>query len=308
MSVPLHPALQEMVAAAALLPAPHTLPVEVVRAGAAKRYAALPRPPVAAVEDRHLPGPRGELMVRIYRPDLAPGRPVIVFFHGSGFCICSVETHDGLARHLCRASGMIVVSVEYALAPEHPFPAGPEDSLAATRWAMRSAAGFGGDPARVALAGDSAGATMAVASALRLRDGGEPLPRAMLLIYPVTDHPSAGMPSYSERGSGCGLTRETMEWFWRHYLPDPGAAPPALAAPNRAADLSRLPPAYVITAEYDPLRDEGAAFAGRLAAAGTPTRHVHYADANHGFMSYCGVVDRADEALAAACAWLRGTV
>ncbi len=304
----LHPALQQMVDAAALLPAPHTLPVEVVRAGAAKRYATLPRPELAAVEDRLIPGPRGDLMVRIYRPALQPGLPLIVFFHGSGFCICSVETHDGLARHLSRASGMIVVSVEYALAPEHPFPAGPDDSFAATRWAMRNAAGFGGDPARVALAGDSAGATMAVVSALRLRDAGEPMPQAMVLMYPVTDHPSAGMPSYAERGTGCGLTRETMLWFWNHYLPDADAAPHPHAAPNRAADLSRLPPAYVITAEYDPLRDEGKAFADRLAAAGTPVTHRRYADANHGFMSYCGVVDRADQALEAGCAWLRDAV
>ena len=141
----LHPALQAMVDAAAALPAMHTLPVDVVRAGAAARYKAVPRPDVAHVEDRAVPGPRGPIPVRIYRPDLEPGRPVIVFFHGSGFVICSVETHDGLARQLCRRSGMIVVSVDYALAPENKFPAAPQDCLAATRWVFAHARDFGGD-------------------------------------------------------------------------------------------------------------------------------------------------------------------
>lgn len=188
----LHPALQAMVDAAAALPAMHTLPVDVVRAGAAARYKAVPRPDVAHVEDRAVPGPRGPIPVRIYRPDLEPGRPVIVFFHGSGFVICSVETHDGLARQLCRRSGMIVVSVDYALAPENKFPAAPQDCLAATRWVFAHARDFGGDPARIALAGDSVGGTMSAVTAIRLRDAGEPAPRAMLLMYPVTDHPSGG--------------------------------------------------------------------------------------------------------------------
>lgn len=301
----LHSQLRAILDAAAGLPPMHTLPVEAVRAGTAARYAAIPCPDVAAVEDRTIPGPRGPVPVRIYRPDLEPDAPVTVFFHGSGFVICSVETHDALARHLCLRSRSIVVSVDYALAPENRFPAGPDDSLAAVRWVAANAGSFGGDPARVALAGDSAGATMAIVSAMRLREAGEPMPRAMLLMYPVTDHPTAGMPSYTERGSGFGLTRDAMEWFWGHYLADPADAAHPYAAPNRAADLSGLPPAYVITAEYDPLRDEGAAFAERLLGAGVPAVHVRYADANHGFMSLVGVLDRADEALRVGCDWLR---
>jgi acetyl esterase len=304
----LHPKLQEMVDAAAALPAMHTLPVDVVRKGAATRYLAVPRVDVASVEDRLIPGPRGPVPVRIYRPDAEPGRPVALFFHGSGFVICSVETHDGLARQLCRRSGMIVVSVDYALAPENPFPAGPDDSLAATRWVMANAADFGGDPARIALTGDSAGGTMAIVTALRLREAGLPMPRAMFLMYPVTDHHEAGMPSYAERGTGCGLTRDGMAWFWGHYLPDASLAANPHVAPNRERDLSGLPPTYVITAEYDPLRDEGKLFADRLAAAGVAARHVRYADANHGFMSWVGLIDRSDEALEAGCAWLRGVV
>jgi acetyl esterase len=302
----LHPRLQEMLDAAAALPAMHTLPVEVVRKGAAARYLAVPKGEVAAVEDRLIPGPRGPLPVRIYRPDLRQGLPVLVFFHGSGFVICSVETHDGLARQLCMRAGMIVVSVDYALAPENPFPAGPDDSLAATRWVMANAAEFGGDPARIALAGDSAGGTMAIVTALRLREAALPMPRAMFLMYPVTEHPAAALPSYAERGAGWGLTREGMEWFWGHYLPDPALAAHPHVAPNRAESLSGLPPSYVITAEYDPLRDEGRLFAERLAVAGVAVRHVHYGDVNHGFMSWVGLVDRADEALQAGSEWLRG--
>lgn len=304
----LHPKLQEMVDAGAALPAMHTLPVDVVRKGAAARYLAVPKVDVALVEDRLIPGPRGPVPIRIYRPDMEPGRPVALFFHGSGFVICSVETHDGLARQLCRRGGMIVVSVDYALAPENPFPAGPDDSLAATRWVMENASSFGGDPGRIALTGDSAGGTMAIVTALRLREAGLPMPRAMFLMYPVTEHHAAGMPSYAERGAGCGLTREGMEWFWGHYLPDASLAVHPHVAPNRERDLSGLPPAYVITAEYDPLRDEGKVFADGLAAAGVPAQHVRYGDANHGFMSWVGLIDRADEALQAGCDWLRGAV
>lgn len=306
--MPLHPQIQAMLDAAAGLPPMHTLPVDVIRAGALARYAAIPRAEVAHVEDRVIPGQRGTVPVRIYRPDLVPGRPVTMFFHGSGFVICSVETHDALARQICRRSGTIVVSVDYALAPESKFPAGPDDSLAATRWVMAHAASFGGDPARIALAGDSAGGTMAVVTAMRLRDAGEAVPRAMFLMYPVTDHPASGMPSYTERGSGCGLTRDAMEWFWNHYLADASDALHPHAAPNRATDLSGLPAAYVITAEYDPLRDEGAAFAARLAAAGNPAVHVRYADANHGFMSWVGILDRAEDAVQGGCDWLKGVV
>lgn len=305
---PLHPMIRSMLDKAAGLPPMQTVPVDTIRAGDMARYAAVPRPEVAHVEDRHIDGPRGPVMVRIYRPDLSDGRPVIVFFHGSGFVICSVDTHDGFCRQMCLKTGMIVVSVDYALAPENKFPAGPDDALAATRWVAANAAQFGGDTSRIALAGDSAGGTMAAVTALRLRaQGGVPI-AAQLLIYPVTDHYSAEHPSWRERGSGYGLTADGMRWFWDLYLNDPveGAHPDA--SPARAEDLSGLPPAYIITAEYDLLRDEGEHFATRLETADVPVSRVRYPDVNHGFMNWVGLMDRSDEALDAACDWLRATI
>jgi acetyl esterase len=308
--MPLHPVIQTMLDKAANLPPLQSLPVATIRAGDLARYAPVPRPEVGQVEDRSCPGPRGPVAIRIYRPagpDAGP-LPVIVFFHGSGFVICSIDTHDGLCRQLCNRSGMIVVSVDYALAPEQKFPAAPDDCLAATQWVAANAPGFGGDPARLVLAGDSAGGNLAAVTALRLRDSGGPAVRAQLLMYPVTDHYSAGMESYTSRGTGYGLTAAAMEWFWNHYLNDPSEGASPDASPNRAADLSGLPAAYVITAEYDLLRDEGAVFARRLQAAGTPAVLVNYSDANHGFMSWVGVIDTADHALQAACDWLKATV
>lgn len=302
--MPLHPLLQKMVDAAAELPPLEVFTPQQVRAGDDARFAVVPRPEVAHVEDRMIPGPRGDIRVRIYRPDMDDGHPVIAFFHGSGFCICSIDTHDGLCRQLCLRARAVVVSVDYALAPENKFPAGIEDSIAATKWIAANAAGVGGDPARLVVAGDSAGGTMAIVTALRLRDeGGSPI-AAQILIYPVTDYPDPAPPSYYERGEGCGLTANGMRWFWGHYLNDPSERSHPDASPLRADTLAGLPPAYVITAEYDLLRDEGEAFARRLEAAGVETRLVRYSDMNHGFMSLVGLVDRSDEALTAACDWL----
>ena len=300
----LHPTIQAMLdAVASTRPLENFTPGQ-IRATDMARYASVPRPPVAHVEDRMVPGPRGDLLIRIYRPDNDAPRPVIVFFHGSGFVICSIDTHDGLCRQLCRASGAVVVSVDYALAPENRFPAGPDDALAATSWVSDHAASFGGDPTRLALAGDSAGATMAAVTAMRLRDGSGPKIKAQLLMYPVTDYPDAPRPSYTERGDGYGLTAGAMRYFWGHYLGDPAQGADPMASPLRAESFAGLPATYLMTADYDPLRDEGEAYAVRLVEAGVDTAFIRYADMNHGFMSFVGVVDRADVALDAACAWL----
>ena len=303
--MPLHPKLQAILDSAAHLPPMQSVPPEKLRASYEAQAALGPRPEVAHVEDRMIAGPRGDIRVRIYRPDLDGGHAVITYFHGSAFVICSVDTHDALCRHLCLRSNAVVVSVDYGLAPEAVFPAGPDDSLAATLWTAQNALSLGGDPQRLIVAGDSAGATMAIVTAMRLRDAGGPPLAAQFLIYPVTDYPDPAPPSYDERGQGCGLTADAMRWGWDLYLSNPADRSHPFASPLRAEDLGNLPPAYVITAEYDLLRDEGQAFASRLTEAGVETVLVHYDDMNHGFMGNVGLLDRADETLASACDWLK---
>jgi len=229
-----------------------------------------------------------------------------MFFHGSGFVLCSLDTHDGMCRNLCAGAACVIVSVDYRLAPEHKFPAGIEDCLHAVRWAVAHASELGANPTRVAVAGDSAGGNMAAVAALRLRDEGGPALCAQLLLYPVTDYHTPGTPSYEENAEGYGLTRDTMKWFWKHYLSDPAQGAHPHASPLRARDLSGLPAALVITAEYDPLRDEGELYADKLRAAGVPTAMTRYDGVNHGFMFWVGVADKAGAAMNEACEWLRG--
>ena len=307
--MPLHRQLQVMLDKVAGLPPMHTLSVQAVRATDLARYASVPKVDVGPIEDRVIAGPRGPLRVRFYRPDTGNGHPVVVFFHGSGFVICSIETHDAMCRQICSQTGMIVASVDYALAPESKFPAAPDDCLAATRWVAEHAVEFGGDPGRLALAGDSAGANLAAVTALRLRDeGGGADVKAQLLMYPVADYHTPATPSYQERAVGFGLTRDAMRWFWAHYLNNEDEGRHPHASPLRAQSFERLPAAYVITAEYDPLRDEGELLAARLRAAGVPVEQIRYGDMNHGFMNWTGLIDRSDEAMAAACAWLKRTL
>jgi acetyl esterase len=230
----------------------------------------------------------------------------MVFFHGSGFVLCSLDTHDGMCRNLCAGAGCVVASVDYRLAPEDKFPAAIEDSLHATRWAAAHAAVLGANPARIVVAGDSAGANIAAVTALRVRDEGGPELCGQLLLYPVTDYHTPGTPSYEKNAEGYGLTRDTMKWFWAHYLNDACEGAHPHASPLRAPDLSGLPPALVITAEYDPLRDEGESYAEKLRRAGVPTALTRYDGVNHGFMFWVGVVDKAGTAMNEACGWLRG--
>jgi acetyl esterase len=210
-----------------------------------------------------------------------------------------------MARNLCAGTGCVVVSVDYRLAPEAKFPAGPDDCLAATRWAVDNAAALGADPGRVFVAGDSAGGNLAAVTALRIRDEGGPRLLGQLLIYPVTDYIEPGTPSMVENAEGYGLTRAGMAWFWNHYLEQPSHGQHPHASPFRAEDLAGLPPALVVTAEYDPLRDEGEYYAQRLLQAGVPTQMKRWDGMNHGFFFWPGVVDRAGEAMDEACAWVR---
>ena len=310
--MPIHPQIQAMLekAAALNLPPAHTLTPEEMRGGDLARYTTgVPRVEVASVENRSIESPDGvSIPLRIYRPSTATGLPVVVFLHGSGFVICNLDTHDLICRHLCDRSQCIVVSVDYRLAPEHKFPAAPADCLAATRWVARNAASFGGDPTKIALAGDSAGGNLVAVTTLRLRDEGGPQVQAQVLINPVTDYPEPGTASYVERGIGFGLTRDTMKWFWGHYLQNPHDADNAHAAPLKATSLASLPPAYVVTSEYDPLRDEGEMYVDRLRSAGVWVQHTRLPDTNHSFFFWVGLLDRATETWDDVAAWLRKTL
>ncbi len=245
--------------------------------------------PVGRVEDRAIPGPDDAIPVRIYWPEAnaqagSGPLPVLVYFHGGGWVLGDLESHDNHCRVLCRDAGCLVVSVDYRLAPEHPFPAAAEDAYAATAWVAAQAASLGGDPARLAVGGDSAGGNLAAVVCLMARDRGGPPIRFQLLIYPVTDH-DLDTASYRANADGLFLTREAMAWFWDHYVPDRGERENPYVSPLRAPDLSGLPPALVITAEYDPLRDEGNAYAERLRAAGVPVELVEYPGQIHGFVN-----------------------
>jgi acetyl esterase len=302
----LHPDLAAMLAKAAGLPLMHTVPIDVIRATDLQRYEiGVPKDEVASVEDRTIEGPRGPIPIRIYLPALSDRNSVIVFFHGSGFVICSIETHDAMCRQICQRGHSVVVSVDYRLAPENKFPAGPDDCYAATVWAAAHAASIGGDPERLAVCGDSAGGTMAAVVCLRARDEGGPEIKAQILLYPVTDHYSVERPSYTERGAGFGLTREGMMRFWDLYLSDTSEGAHPYASPMRATDFSHLPKAYVITGEYDLLRDEGEDYARALSEAGVQVYFKRYHDMNHGFLNWVGLVDRSTEAMDALALWIR---
>jgi acetyl esterase len=305
--MPVDPQIQVLLDRGAGVPATHTLPVDVARTQYEARIALMAPPAeIAAVREQTIAGPGGDLRIRIYTPPGVGPFPLLAFFHGSGFVLCSLDTHDGMCRNLCAGAGCVVASVDYRLAPEHKFPAGIDDCLHATRWAAAHAAEMAADPARIAVAGDSAGANMAAVTALRVRDEGGPALCGQLLLYPVTDYHTPGTPSYRENAEGYGLTLETMKWFWAHYLNDPSEGSHPHASPLRAASLAGLPPALIVTAEYDPLRDEGEFYAEALRRAGVPTALSRYEGVNHGFMFWTGVVDKAGAAMAESCQWLRG--
>jgi acetyl esterase len=259
---------------------------------------------VAAVKDLEVPGPAGGIPVRVYRPSEESDLPVLVYLHGGGWAICSIETHDVTCRELANGAGCVVVSVEYRLAPEHRFPAAVEDCYAALGWVAGHAASLGGDPARLAVGGDSAGGNLAAVVALLARERGGPRLCHQLLVYPITDH-AFDTTSYRENAEGPLLTRETMRGFWGLYLAREEDGRNPLASPLRAPDLAGLPSAHVITAEYDPLRDEGEAYAKRLAAAGVPVVQRRYDGMIHGFFGFTAQIDRAGEAVADAARELR---
>jgi acetyl esterase len=305
--MPLHPRIRELLdaEAAAGLPRLETLTPAAARAQTAAKLAAarIVTTEVARVEERRIPGPMGEIPVRVYAPPGLGPFPGIVHFHGGGFVICDLDTHDETCRLLCVAARAVVVAPDYRLAPEHRFPAATDDCLAATRWVAANAAALGIDPERLAVAGDSAGGNLATVTALRARDEGGPALAAQILFYPVTDHHEPGTPSYAACAEGYGLTRAEMVWFWDHYLADPSHARHPHAAPLRAPDLRGLPPAFVLSAEYDPLRDEAEDYARRLDEAGVPTALVRALGMHHGFLMLAGQLEEASLAIEETAAW-----
>ena len=258
---------------------------------------------VGAVDERRVPGPGGEIPVRLYVPDGPGPHPLVMFFHGGGWVVGDLDSHDETVRRLCAGSGAAFASVAYRLAPEAPFPAALEDCYAATAWAAGMAPALGLDPARIAVAGDSAGGNLAAALCLLTRDRGGPALCHQVLAYPVAGADLA-TESYRRHGEGLFLTRHMMRWFWDQYVPRAADRANPLAAPL-AGDAAGLPGATILTAEYDPLRDDGAAYAQHLEAAGVPVAYREFPGMIHGFLGMTGVLGQADTAQAWLCAQLR---
>jgi acetyl esterase/lipase len=263
----------------------------------AGRKALSPDPmPIAETRDVAIPGPGGAIPARLYRSATTGTLPVLVFFHGGGWVVGNIDSHEAMCRHIANRGECAVLSIDYRMGPENKFPAAVEDCFAATAWTADKAAQLGVEPARLAVGGDSAGGNLAAVVSLLARDKGAPRIAYQVLIYPATD---AAMrhDSIARYAEGYVLTRATMRWFYEQYLRTPVDAADWRVSPLLASDLSRLPPAYVLTAGYDPLCDEGDAYAARLAAAGVPVTHRRFPGQVHGFVTNGKVIRAAETAL-----------
>ncbi|MEH2245547.1 alpha/beta hydrolase [Nostoc sp.] len=259
---------------------------------------------VGDVNHQLIPGPGGDLLARIYLPKGKGPFPVLVYFHGGGWVIANLDTYDSSCRALTNAANCMVVSVAYRQAPESKFPAAAEDAYAATQWVMANAARINGDPQRVAVGGESAGGNLAAVTCLMARDRGGKIPVHQMLIYPVTNY-AFDTPSYQENANAKPLNKAMMIWFWKQYLNSESDGSNPYASPLRAENLRGLPPATVITAEIDPLRSEGEAYAKRLREAGSPVKATNYNGVTHEFFGTGAVVDKAKQAVREAAAGLR---
>lgn len=294
--MPLDPQAAQLLEAIAALtegqPATHELTPTEARA----QYAALAGQrtsddPLASIDDHVVVTPDGDIPVRLYRPDGDGALPVTLFFHGGGWVLGDIASHDALCRSLASRSGVVVASVDYRLAPEARYPAALDDCLAAIQWVAANGSELGVDPEHLAVAGDSAGGNLAAAACLSLRDRASGPPIALqLLVYPVLEL-SYVTPSATANAEGYFLTLDAMRWFTEHYVPDPARRTEPYASPLLATDLTGLPPAHVITAEYDLLRDEGEAYARALEAAGVPATLSRYEGMIHGFVSMASLLD-----------------
>jgi acetyl esterase len=310
--MPVHPQVQPLLDAMAAMDGPklHELsPVEARAMFEAMRAAPPTSPELASVVDAKVPSPDGHVIpIRVYRPAGVDDPAVCVYFHGGGWVIGSIESHDAASRELAARSGCAVVSVEYRLAPETPFPGPLDDCVAATEWVAANGAEIGVDGTRLAVAGDSAGGNLAAAVTLVARERGGPDIAAQVLVYPATEL-GLGSQSIIDNGEGYFLTADAMRWFTDHYFGgDASLAAEPLVSPLLADDHSGLPPALIITAEYDPLRDEGEAYGARLEAAGVPTTVHRYDGQIHGFVGLFPMLDSGGEALDEMAAALRSTL
>jgi acetyl esterase len=249
---------------------------------AATTNPAFPKHPVHDVSGRTIPGPAGEIPVRVYRPNADAQLPLLLWFHGGGWVTGNLDTHDQVCRLLCDETGAMVVSVDYRLAPEAKFPAAVDDCFAAYEWALAHADEIGANPDRIAIGGDSAGGNLAAVVALVARERKIPQPKLQLLVYPVTDHEFDSV-SMVDNAKGYFLEAESMRWFYEHYARTPADYDDWRFSPMRAAGHSDLAPAVVITAEFDPLRDQGEAYGEKLRASGVPTEMVRADGLIHGF-------------------------
>jgi acetyl esterase len=280
-------------------------PAEARVAFMAARPVLAPEPmPVAELRDLAIPGAAGPIPGRLYRPSAGGALPALVFFHGGGWVVGNVESHDTVCRHLAVRAGCVVVSVDYRLAPEHKFPAAVDDCVTATEWVAANAASLGVDAKRLAVGGDSAGGNLAAVVSLVARDHGTPRLAYQLLIYPALDATMA-QPSIARFAEGYLLTRATMRWFYDQYLRTPADAADWRVSPLAAPDLGGVAPALVLTAGYDPLCDEGDAYAARLAAAGVAVTHRRVAEQIHGFAMNGKIIRAADAALDESAAALK---
>lgn len=262
---------------------------------------------LADVRDQKIPGPAGEIPVRIYTPQVEGEKvlPVLVFFHGGGMVIGDLDSHDPVCRSLANAAECIIVAVDYRLGPEHKFPAGVEDAFAATQWVGEHAAELNADPSRIAVGGDSAGGYLAAVVAQLARDKGGPKLVFQLLVYPGVDVTRQRFPSYTENGEGYFLVDKTIVWFQDHYAGANFNEKDPLVSPLWAEDLEGLPPALVITAEFDPLRDEGKAYADRLKEAGVPVTYTNYDGMIHAFYQMAGILKQGRQAIEESAAALK---
>lgn len=312
--MPLHPQAQQILDQGKLLPPLETIGVAAARQRCIDAFCHdKPEIEITTVQDwkldleknLSLPGVRNlsadlpptRVPVRFYKPAKQPGLPILVYFHGGGYVVNNLDTHDGICRHLANESQCIVISAEYSKAPEHPYPAALQQCYAATCWVAAHAEEFGGNPQMVAVGGDSSGGTLAASVCLMARDLKGPDIGFQLLIYPTADFCTPGTTSYDLFSTGYSLTRPIMEWFYRLYLGDPPDPNLPYAFPLRADNHIRLPPAHIVTAEFDPLRDEGESYAACLKSAGVEVSFKRYKGMIHGFIVMHRSIDMGRQAL-----------